>query len=215
MLVVQNASGTRFSSALRGSDGPDAAERVAEAFAAFHKMPVGITKHRDLEDQYEVLAQSVDRLGVKRPELYDRARDVQSAVTRTSKAVPMRVGPVVKNLRLTQIILAEKRVAVTVVNDLVMAPILVDVGNQLARIALIDDDRKSESDAPAIADHFRRSYVSASAITPEEIAPFEALALLRAACTRADSDNADAAEHALALAEASLSDLPSQVRSPG
>lgn len=205
LQVVEEPSGVPLSSLLGTSDALGKAAKVGRALAALHGTPVDLELSRSLDDELRALRRLLGRLESRGFDLDARATALLAEAERRIRVAPERIAPVLRKLPLNHVLCTENRIALAQVEDVVLSHPLIDVGDVLARLTLIALSDGSGEHVMAVADRFREAYREATGATCDEMAPFEAMALLRAACSRAERDPSGiAAERLLARVDTML-----------
>jgi hypothetical protein len=186
LIVWEVPSGVRFSSLLGTGEALAAASRVAEAMAALHRVNVELENPRSLDTELRSLRLKVERVGDLRPRLAGKAVPLFQAVEARIQSAAARRGPIVRMVHPHHVLIGE-RVAFGKVEDATLSHPLLDAGDFLARLTAmgLDGKRVAGDDVSRVAGRFRRSYVEAGGASEEDIATFEAGALLRLACAKA------------------------------
>jgi aminoglycoside phosphotransferase (APT) family kinase protein len=203
LLVWEPPSGTRFSRLLEGGDGAKAAGDVARALAALHRAPVDLQNRRSLGRELRSLRDRLDRLSKASPALASRTDSLYSEIEERTRAVPRRLGPIVRTVHPHHVLCGEGQIALDKVEDIVLSHPFLDVADFLARVALLGITREVKG-AVGAAENFKGVYRTETE-DGNGIGAFEAAALLRLACIQAGRDpHGDLAERLLEKAESAL-----------
>jgi hypothetical protein len=186
MSLVETQQGERFSALIGRPEALEAAHRLGVALAALHETRVELGKTRSLQQELESLEKRVQGLSTTRPELGRQARELLDELLQLGASLPPRTGPVLSTLTPHQVLYCDEQIVLSEVHDLRLSHPLLDLGRFLARLSLLGLTRNDAEEVSRIAAHLRASYAERSGIPAEELGPFEAEALTRLACARAE-----------------------------
>ncbi len=197
LQVLEVPSGVRLSTLIPSAEGCEAVADLGQKLAELHGLPVSFDSIAPLDQLLTALRRKVEQIRPSDVGLRAAASDLWARVQTPVMAVPDRSGPVLRTLSPFQISCADGQLSLTKFRDVVFAHPLIDAGDFLAWLGFLgirDDLREETSEAAA---RFRQSYLAVNDAAPEELAPFEAMALLRIACSQANKAQNSLAAHEL------------------
>jgi aminoglycoside phosphotransferase (APT) family kinase protein len=200
--VVESPRGTHLLDAIdaRTGDGLEALERTGQALAVLHATPIPCGRPRSLDDELGALREEIAEASAAHPVLGRTMAGLLERVLRIVESDLDATAATVRHLSPRRVELNHGRVLLTDVDDVVGCHPLLDVATFLGRVRAALPDADDGTDP---LDPLRRAYLEQSGASPERLAAFEALTLLRAACVALRRDGDEASAHRLSnLAEA-------------
>lgn len=185
MRVVEPPSGVPFAALVPGPEGPEAAVRVARALRALHRVPVALDEVRALETE---LCTARTQTRLSDGGLAERVAALWPRLEERAHAAGPHLAPSACRVPLRSILLQEECVALGELDRVALAHPLLDVGDLVGRLLALAIEPGGWNGPCAVADSLREAYLSGNGLRAEELAPFEALGLLREAAARARND---------------------------
>lgn len=215
LLVVERLRGTPLGSLLGDPAGPGAAAAAGRALAAAHATPLASEGELDLEDELRRAARRVAELAERRPrlraELESTWRAAEARLRESATAPPSPLwSPSPED-----VLWCRGRIAFTPPARLAAGHPLLDAAHLLARLRRRGVEKGAVDEAEPLAECFRQAYREARRVASAELAAFETMALLRAACQAAKGRAPDAADALVGLAAATLAGRSSEWHSIG
>jgi aminoglycoside phosphotransferase (APT) family kinase protein len=196
MVVIEPLAGHSLASLLGTRDATDVVEKLAGGLARLHALPVDTGSVRQLESEWHALREQVERLPVDGGDLQGRARRIMTAIEAHTRMTADLAGPVVGSLSPHHIVRVGEHVGIADIERIGYAHPWLDVGTVLAQLTLLGIKQEQNEAATQVAATFRRAYQAAASLRHHDLAdlaPFEAAALLRLACTQVERDPQGAA----------------------
>lgn len=202
-LVVWEAPvGVPFAELVGSPAALRAAADIARALATLHGLPVALDHRRPLGVELASLARRVERLDGRHGPFADRARTVFGAVERRWADADTSLRPTVRTVHPRHIVHGDG-VGLADVRDVTMSHPFLDAADFLGRLAMSGIRHDLTADTAASAASFRDAYGAASPVA-DDLAGFEAAALLRLGCREAAAGDEPRAAELLVLAEEAL-----------
>ncbi len=186
LLVWEVPVGQPFSSLLGTREAAMAAERVARALAAVHQATVELDRERTLDGELRKLRRKLAALSGQRPTLATEAERVLAEIERRLHNTSARHGPIIGTVHPHHVLYTDGRIALDKVDEIALAHPFIDIGDFLARLALLGIQRARFYDTLEAARCFRDEYQASCSTDEDGLATFEAAALLRLSCTLAE-----------------------------
>lgn len=206
LLVCEIPEGRRLSAMLGSDEGMDAAADLGLCLAHLHSVPLRPERTRTLASELGALRKRVAGLAVILPTLAARAEALREEVVRRLEKAPALRAPVLRTVHPHHVLVCGSRIALARVDDVRLSHPFIDTSDFAARVALVGIRSQRPAMAREVVERFRGAYEEVAGRSLAQAAGFDASALLRLACTRADREpDAGEAEGLLDLAESRLS----------
>jgi aminoglycoside phosphotransferase (APT) family kinase protein len=199
LVVWEVPVGVPFSELVGQPAGRRAAADIGRALATLHGAPVTLDHRRPLDVELAALGRRVEGLHGSDGALALRARTLLESVERRWAAAEATLRPVVRTVHPRHVVHGDS-VGLADVRDVTMSHPFLDAADFLGRLAVAGVRHDSMADAAASSASFRDSYGSASSVA-DDLASFEAAALLRLGCREITGGHEGWAAELLTLAE--------------
>lgn len=191
LMVWDLPEGTPLAALLleRHHDVPAVVDEVARTLAVLHRTPVELDSRVSVDHELAAIRRAVDRSQELSEPQRRHARALSAAATEACLAAPIAEGPSLRRLAPRDVLWSGGRVALRQVDRMTLSQPLLDVGDLLARLTLLGLEHPERPHIQTAGDRFRSAYRAAARIGRDDLAGFEAGALLRLASIRARSED--------------------------
>jgi SAM-dependent methyltransferase len=204
LLLVEPPCGTPLGALLGDPLGLEAAACAGRALAAAHAAPLAGDGEHPLEDELRRSARRVAELAEQRPGLRADVESLWRAAEARLRGSADAPPSALWRPSLDDVLWCGGRIALVPRRRLALGHPSIDAADLLARLRRRGVEKGVGDAAAAMARRFREAYCEARGVPAAELAAFEAIALLRAACSAARRREPHAADALVALASATL-----------